>query len=276
MISGKSKLLYFIRHGNAEHNAALEKNILDREEILRLYATQFLDSRLTTEGKAEAQRLRSSISSLSKLEIPNLVVSSPLSRALSTARIAFDCPIHVLEGLRERHGRWPCEKRRTLTELRHDYPNNVDFGTISETDELWQIQRESRSASLNRAKDVLHWLWKRPEQRIACVSHSSFLTLSLFSKKNTVLRCEDKALHAHWTNAELRAIKLYYDESESTFICHLVKRIKHKAPLVTKDQRQKHSQRQLIAAKNMSALYTFSRKEIVTRLAKIHNMTGKL
>jgi probable phosphoglycerate mutase len=95
------KLLAFIRHGNAEHNAALEQCPLSREQVLELYATRFLDARLTARGEAEARAVHRTFRALPTEQRPDLVVASPLSRAICTARLAFpERRVTLLEHLR--------------------------------------------------------------------------------------------------------------------------------------------------------------------------------
>jgi phosphohistidine phosphatase len=72
--------LYFLRHGSAE----------DRREGLRDY-----DRRLTTEGIAEMQRV--AVGLARAVPEVDLIVTSPLPRALETARIA-EAALRVKDG----------------------------------------------------------------------------------------------------------------------------------------------------------------------------------
>jgi len=84
-----------------------------------MYATQFHDSRLTHQGISEALVLRGAIKK-ENFPVPELVAVSPLSRTLETAKHVFgdNAPCVVVEQLRERSGRFPCEQRRKLRLLK--------------------------------------------------------------------------------------------------------------------------------------------------------------
>jgi broad specificity phosphatase PhoE len=81
------KQLWIVRHGQAAHNpraeAAKEAGCSHDEFLEHMRLDDVLDAPTTELGKAQARELRA-MHSLSHLE---LIVSSPLSRALETADI---------------------------------------------------------------------------------------------------------------------------------------------------------------------------------------------
>ena len=78
------KTLYLIRHGRTEMNEYLARH---RWDDARFTDPMLFDTRLTSEGEAQAVALRAITEKL-KPE-PQLIVASPLRRALRTAELAF-------------------------------------------------------------------------------------------------------------------------------------------------------------------------------------------
>lgn len=202
-----AKLIYFIRHGLAEHNAALEKVELTAEDVLREYAGGYHDSRLAPFGMEEAAAVGRAMGKLSPA--PQVVVTSPLSRTTATAVKAFggSAPIVACELWRERSGRWPCERRRTRGVLAADFPT-VDYSEIpTEEDALWGEQRETGQDASLRAAAAIRYLLARPEAVIAVVSHAGFLGQSVFNKKNVAISGMPVEMQVPFTNGEIRCVE---------------------------------------------------------------------
>lgn len=90
-------------------------------------------------------------------------------------------PVVATELCRERITGLPCDRRRPRSVLHKEFPH-VDFSLIKEDeDELPQRVLEDAELCKRRATRFLQWICSRPEQRIAVVSHSGFLT-HLFSQ----------------------------------------------------------------------------------------------
>jgi broad specificity phosphatase PhoE len=261
------RLVYFVRHGQSEHNASLEERELTGDDVLELYATQFPDSRLTTRGISEAVQLKEAIDAAEIMQ-PGVVAVSPLSRTLETARQVFGKrgSYVVVEALRERHGRFPCEQRRRVAEINKEYAD-YDFRGISERDELWQLDREPRDTSIARAQEALRWIANRPEKCIAVVSHAGFMSMSLFSEKNTQL-VTDGPLALGFENCELRAVKLSFNEQRTKFHAKLVHTIKRQR-VVDLDSEESDKKRKMLGHTNMSHLYAFTREQIESKLVAI-------
>eukprot|EP00611_Tribonema_gayanum_P029253 TRINITY_DN7763_c0_g1_i1.p1 TRINITY_DN7763_c0_g1~~TRINITY_DN7763_c0_g1_i1.p1 ORF type:complete len:237 (-),score=44.46 TRINITY_DN7763_c0_g1_i1:303-1013(-) len=193
--------LHFVRHAQATHNAAAEK--VGRAAY---YDWAHLDARLTDLGREQARGLGATLGTT--IDEIQMMVVSPMSRALETASIAFEkVPSHIpwiaLECARERAGNHPCDKRRTRTELKEQFPH-IDWSLIeSDSDELWDTlgeDRETDEMMMARAHDLFEWIRARPETNIAIVTHSAYLSV-LFNK---AVRCGE-GLQTWFNNAEMRS-----------------------------------------------------------------------
>jgi len=204
-----AKTVYFIRHGLAEHNAALEQHELSAEEVLAEYARRYHDSRLSCQGEEEARALRTIVSQLDPA--PEVVVTSTLSRTTATAVLAFEgmrTPIVACELWRERSGRWPCERRRLRSALAVDFPA-VDFADVlDEEDALWSEARESGEAAFRRATEAVRYVLRRPERVVAVVSHAGFMSMNVFHKKNAAILDMSPEMRRPFANCELRCVGL--------------------------------------------------------------------
>ncbi len=147
---------------------------------------------------------------------PDLIVVSPLMRTLETATLIFPqdsqtakvwlplmclpMPPHVvfllwcltsflfkflaLEGVRERCGRNPCDKRRSVSAVSPLFAH-IDFSAIEhDEDTIWQDTRETTEHLLERARGVVKWLKTRPGEPCAvlwvflwCDSNTKFLLI---------------------------------------------------------------------------------------------------
>ena len=285
----RSKTLYFIRHGQSQHNQCLEEKELTGDQVLEMYATQFHDSRLTKQGIQEAQQLSKILQQSKHLQVPELIVCSPLSRTMETAHQIFNFPTKdsknsknstkintiLLEHIRERHGRFPCEKRRTVSEILKEYPT-FDASRLTENDELWQWDRESREESIQRANMSLRWLWNRKEETIAVVSHAGFMGMSLFTDKNTNVIMK-KNVDQPFENCEMRKVILTRSDvqgSEDMFTVELIETFQRPKLNTSKieDEKQK-----MLSHRNMRQLYQFNKDEIESKLKVIrkkHSVQG--
>ena len=125
---------------------------------------------------------------------PQLVVVSPMTRALQTASLAFvgnpqpaagqtplvRPPFVATSLARERVGNHTCDGRRERAELAAEFPH-VDFRQVADgPDDMWEAKElepdhMNSTACAARATRLLHWLWARPEAELAVVSHWVFL-----------------------------------------------------------------------------------------------------
>jgi len=131
-------------------------------------------------------------------------------------------PIIATDLCRERITGLPCDCRRSVTELKKEFPN-VDFSLIRYDDDfIAENLVEDLELCRMRATRFLQWLCSRPEERIAVVSHSGFLT-HLFSqfgmnKYHALARKDVSELRRRPLHAEMRGVLLAahrpFNESE--------------------------------------------------------------
>ena len=142
-----------------------------------------------------------------------LVISSPLTRALETARLAFaahlarGAPFVAVESCREQIGQNLCDKRQPASLTRPLFPE-ADMSAIAEADELFTPERETLGALAQRADAFLHEIRGRPEKHIAVVSHSSFF-LALFNATLDTARAPE--LREWFDNGAMRVAHVAYD-----------------------------------------------------------------
>ena len=166
-----------IRHGEGTHNLRSCGGSTD--------PYQTLDPRLTDKGRRQAAELRG----VAALHDAQLVVVSPLSRAIETAAIAFGggggasmdrapptagqrfclCPLHS--------ERWSnlCDQGRPKSELAHDFPFIREWEHFDALDELWTPTEETdRDWEARRLPAFVAWLRARPEAKIAVIGHGAY------------------------------------------------------------------------------------------------------
>jgi len=216
-----TKIIHFQRHGQGYHNLL--------GDITREFGRTFdiddpnpssnpfvrpeiQDSPLTHIGRTEATSRRSQVSALT----PQVVIVSPLHRAIQTALISFDhhrrngVPFVAHEGCREQLGLLTCNKAHPLSQTKVDFPT-VDFSLISqgEEDTLWSPHERERP--LDEAERVYEFLtgfiMLRSEEDLAVVGHSAWL----FSMNNVVIDCGgDESLESWFGTSEVRSMKVSF------------------------------------------------------------------
>eukprot|EP00053_Salpingoeca_punica_P020167 m.209698 g.209698 ORF g.209698 m.209698 type:complete len:1495 (+) comp17810_c0_seq4:74-4558(+) len=187
----------FVRHGEGEHNArikALQDQGASAEEVEAMHKREeMLDARLTAEGLQQALHCREKVASFQ----PELVYCSPMTRALQTCEAAIEAgrSVTVLETLREQMGVHMCDQRRSVTELKREFPA-YDFSSITtDADTLWSAtERESKAAMVQRSALFLRRLATGRAKRVAVFSHSALLLTLCY----TQLSCEEKPDLLSW------------------------------------------------------------------------------
>ena len=185
------KILYCIRHGTALHNKLYWT-------MGRKAYTHYHDTPLLKKGWEEAELLRKEWQKLNDID---LVVVSPLMRTLSTAETIFkdkNIPIVIYDGIKEypQSGEW-CNLRSSKSILMERFPS-FDFSNLkTEHDTTWQRIRLTKGEELillnTRICQFLKWIETRDEEKIAVVSHSSFLGQMMYGEmgdeKNELKHC---------------------------------------------------------------------------------------
>lgn len=160
-----------IRHGQSAFNAAYDDTGID---------PLLPDARLTSKGEAQVLTVRELLR-----DTPfDLVVVTPLTRALQTARGIFDShyskPRFVVEALHRERLESSCDVGRSPATLLTDYPDlelqhlpDVWWHTEGQRDDRG-IHVEPLETALQRIAEFRAFLAGRPERNIAVVGHGTF------------------------------------------------------------------------------------------------------
>ena len=209
-----AKRLHFLRHGQAEHNPRAE---LARaagcsfDEFLRLMKEDdAFDAELTALGRQQAAEAAAQLGD--SMHSVELVVCSPLSRALDTATLVLPKPTArgpflAHDDLRERSGWMLNAKRRTRSELLAQHPSLDTSRLQSEADELWgPDELEPTAECAERGYRLLRWLSEeRAEEEVAVVGHGGLFHYLL--NEHPKVRAADEA-GRRFANCELRTLHL--------------------------------------------------------------------
>ncbi|BDA43351.1 Phosphoglycerate mutase-like protein [Coccomyxa sp. Obi] len=192
------KVVHFVRHGEGFHNVAGKK---DYSQYKRW---DLEDAHLTEHGWEQAHALQKHIAQLPDPLNVEVVIVSPLSRALQTAYC------------REHLGLHPCDRRGKVSVLQTTYPA-VDFSLIeTEEDELWKPDsRETHDQIRARGAAFIKWLLARPERCLAVVSHSSFLFYLMQNFGHQVSTTVQGELRRWYENCEMRTVVICDGGGES-------------------------------------------------------------
>ncbi len=220
-----TKIVHFQRHGQGYHNllgdvlrdAGVRPDIFSSDTAINPWVrSEIVDSPLTEKGKQQCRNQRKLAATLK----PEVVIVSPLLRAIQTAKLSFadysdNVPWMAHEGCREETGYLVCNKRRKLSEIQADFPDLKLAHDFTEEDSLFDPTKfESEQAKGDRVYDFLvNFLVKRPESNIAVVCHSAWLAHMC----NEVMDCGDDSRLTKWFDvSEIRSMKLTFEEIEAT------------------------------------------------------------
>lgn len=202
--NGVVKRVTFIRHGEGVHNAfrnaekAAGRTPTAKRHNMHEVPAELHDPPLTEKGRDEAARARAA----AKRCAPQLLVTSPLRRAVQTLQIVFadhlaaGVPAVAHELCREQfHGLDPSiyDSRRSRDELQAEFPS-VDFsahvlpsdddGEETRGDPLWWHcgspfgaceDGVQEAAMVEHAWQLMCWLMSRPESEMAVATHCLLL-----------------------------------------------------------------------------------------------------
>lgn len=193
-----AKVVWHVRHGESEGNVAKHKaQALDKaagggSDKFEAYLAdpRYVDAPLSPEGVAQAKRAAEAVATWK--HTPTLIVVSPMTRALQTASIVFEAQLDagtaklvIRPELREFFSRMQESRGRRIPELqacpllRNFAPLQAALrdaqteGWAAEWDRSWAAGDgyEDHVESPTRMEEFRLWLAKRPERRIATVSH---------------------------------------------------------------------------------------------------------
>lgn len=206
--------VFVIRHGESTHNAQAfhPADINDGA---------YIDADLTARGRAQAAALQDTLLALA----PDLVVASPMTRALRTcllacARLPDAAPRVAVRAACAERVAYSCDIGSPVAELQARFPR-VDFGSVPGPGAWWWTggapgvgsARESLAALRDGERGVeptaalrarvagfRRWLVERPERRIVVFAHGVFL--------RHLVAPSPRELGAHFNNCEVRKILL--------------------------------------------------------------------
>ncbi|GFH44135.1 hypothetical protein CTEN210_00609 [Chaetoceros tenuissimus] len=228
------KKLFLLRHGQAVHNPRAEKakdeGCSHETFIQTMKEDDALDAPLTALGQQQAidNRIRNG----HKLGNIELVVSSPLSRALCTADLTI-CPENgltidgkhngdetiivkppriVIEDLREINGYLLNAKRRSKDELMAEFHDSWDFTSLtSNHDDLWTDELESQKSCAERCyQGLIHLMTERQEQEMLMVAHGGLFRFVMMLHPNVIVVDDREERQKRFGNCELRQYDVEY------------------------------------------------------------------
>jgi broad specificity phosphatase PhoE len=166
-------------------------DLLTSIEILLKFCYLKIDTDLTDLGENQAQTARER-HALSDIE---LIVSSPLSRALRTADLVHPPSESseptkkrriAIEHFREINGKLLNAQRRPRSDLVQKFPHWC-FQEIPEMDDSWTEELESHEDCSERGYRGLLWVLQQPEQNVLLVGHGGLLNYTMNGHANIVL-----------------------------------------------------------------------------------------
>ncbi|THY90442.1 PGAM-domain-containing protein [Aureobasidium pullulans] len=214
------KSLYFVRHAQGEHNAQHDDSISD--------------AILTPHGKSQCCDLKASFSHHDSVE---LIVSSPLRRALQTAVHAFTPALQrgevklLLQPLAQEMNAYACDIGTDRDELEKQVRTgqlwDPEIGVASEkvdfsaAEEGWNSKEgrwaPDRATVQKRAAKLRSWLYNRKEEIVVVVSHGGFLH-ALTEDWNGF----NATVGTGWQNCEIR--EFVFTEKSTHSSAHVVEK----------------------------------------------------
>ncbi|KZW00321.1 phosphoglycerate mutase [Exidia glandulosa HHB12029] len=185
------KLLFLGRHGEGWHNVAeaFYGTPAWDETWSKLDGNGTIvwgpDAQLTPLGEAQAANvtLLWEKELQAGIPIPEILYSSPMSRAAKTARISFEWlwktgkRALILENFREVIGVHTCDERKTKTYIQEQFGDimNIEKG-FTEQDELWTADhRETNDEQNVRLKKALDFVFSHGGTYVSVTAHSGAL-----------------------------------------------------------------------------------------------------
>ena len=159
----RQKEIYFVRHGKGVHNALAELYRKQGKDVEQAYTQP--DGNLTPEGREACTYVC--------MPDVDLVIVSPITRAIQTAQIVFrdrNVPMIAMEEPRENPYKYSINRRAKRSELEKEYPH-INFSALTEDD----LMGDGPENVTVRIKSLYNILLNRPEKKIAVVSHHNFI-----------------------------------------------------------------------------------------------------
>ena len=227
-----TKIIHFLRHGQAAHNPRAEAARhagCSYEQFLQLMKEDdAYDADLTVVGRQQAEELghvvlaaaavAPSRTAAAATMVPaadaadllakvDLVAASTLSRAIDTADLVFppvpSVPRLALDEWREISGLLLNAKRRPRSELARKYAGWDFSGVQAEQDDLWRpAALEEQAAVAARGYAGLRRLWALPFRNVVIAAHGGIFHFLLDSPGHPAVLADD-AVRRRFGNCEL-------------------------------------------------------------------------
>ena len=233
----KPKRIVFLRHGQAAHNPRAEvarENGCSFEEFLQLmHEDDAYDADLTSLGENQAKEAGVQCNAKETLGNIDMIVSSPLSRAIRTADLVHNSQIGksvpkrvAIEEFREINGKLLNAKRRPRAELESVFPH-WNFSQIPSTDETWTEELEPYHECSERGYQGLLWVVQQEETNVLLVAHGGLLKMMmndhprivlLDGRKRELNHDASRCVSQRFSNCELRSyiISAWKCDTETT------------------------------------------------------------
>lgn len=170
--------MLLVRTVHTQTTPCLRPTPLHAQGLVAVEDPRLFDTRLTPEGQRQALKLSTRISKMKTK--PELLVVSPLTRALQTSSLAFDATLdvpRVVQPLAAERVWHSSDVGRSPEELSEEFP---DY-SFSDLRPIWwynagssdpqRIVVEPDESFFGRMDRLRDWLLARPEKHIALVSH---------------------------------------------------------------------------------------------------------
>jgi len=235
---GSRKIVYLVRHAEAEHNVHEKqaeeqaRKLGAREEDVvaagkrAINDDSFLDASLSLGGQHQVISAADKFSQLletTHYPMPEIVFVSPLQRTLQTASLLFPNhpDMYAIECLREKRTGLPCDERRCVSELKSDFPH-VDFADVEYKDSLSpagyefnKSLKEDNEALAERTLFLDAFLRDSYHQTVAVVTHKGFLRELNKSTLASAYDLEGNTLSSTFGNAEVRVCEFTWEDNGS-------------------------------------------------------------
>lgn len=177
------KEVYFVRHGQSEFNAWRAKQFFSPTQWL-VKDPMIRDAVLTRKGQEQAVKQRLEAAGIGPVE---LLVSSPLTRAVQTMRLMFPeatCPVLLTPLCREKLN-YACDIGLPTSKLKAMYP---DYTFAHFEGEHWwkhrpnapfEVCKETVDEVKQRIAAFRDFLQTRKETKIVVVAHGYFIQMTL-------------------------------------------------------------------------------------------------
>jgi glucosyl-3-phosphoglycerate phosphatase len=167
LVCGRESGVWLLRHAESTFNASYQSGV----------DPLHFDARLSVNGREQAGQLRRRLAGIADVD---LVVVSPLTRALETAEIVYgqQAPMMVEPSCREWQSN-SCDVGRPASVLAAEFPS-LRFDHLPE--EWWYlgardwrgVAMEPKALFLERVQSFRTWVTRRVEPRIVVVGHGTF------------------------------------------------------------------------------------------------------